>query len=53
MLFTLKSEFVKISVELRTALAAETRLSEGQWLEEQLNMAKLRMFRAETRMYKT
>jgi hypothetical protein len=33
MLFTFKSEFLKISVDLQTALAAETHLSEGQWLE--------------------
>jgi hypothetical protein len=45
-LFIFKREFLKISVDLRTALAAETHLAEGQWLEEQLNMVKLRMFRA-------
>jgi hypothetical protein len=38
-------EFLKISVSFQTAFAAETRLAEGQWLEEQVNMATLRMFR--------
>lgn len=40
---------MKTSVDLQTAFAAETRLAEGQWLEEQLNVVKLRMFRAGTR----
>jgi hypothetical protein len=49
-LFTLKREFLKISVNFQTALAAETHLAEGKWLEEQLNVVKLRMFRVGTRM---
>jgi hypothetical protein len=49
-LFTFKNEFLKISIALQTALAAETHLAEGQWLEEQLNMVKLSMFREGTRM---
>jgi hypothetical protein len=35
--------------ELQTKLAAETHLAEGQWLEEQQNVEKLRMFREGTR----
>jgi hypothetical protein len=38
-------EFLKMSKELHTILAAETHLAEGQWLEEQQNREKLRMFR--------
>jgi hypothetical protein len=45
----LKCELLKISVYLHTALAAETHLAGGQWLEEQLNVVKLRMFRAGAR----
>jgi hypothetical protein len=30
-------------------LAADTHFAEGQWLTEQLNVVKLRMFRVETR----
>jgi hypothetical protein len=30
-------EFLKISKELHTVLAARTHLAEGQWLEEQQN----------------
>jgi hypothetical protein len=41
---------LKISVDLQTAFAADTHLAEGQWLKEQLNVVKLRMFRAGTRM---
>jgi hypothetical protein len=37
-------------MHLQTALAAEVRLSEGQWLEEQQNIEKLRMFRVGTRI---
>jgi hypothetical protein len=33
----------KISVDLQTAFAPETRLAEGQWLEEQQKIVKLRM----------
>jgi hypothetical protein len=50
MLFILKHEFLNISVHLQSAFAAETRLAEGQWLEEQLNWVKLRMFRVGTRI---
>jgi hypothetical protein len=45
-LLIFKRGFLKISVDLRTALAAETHLAEGQWLGDQLNMVKLRIFRA-------
>jgi hypothetical protein len=37
--------FLKISVDLQTALAAGTRRDEGQWLEQQLNTVKLRALR--------
>jgi hypothetical protein len=49
-LSTLKNDLLKISVHLQTAFAAETHLAEGQWLKEQLNVVKLRMFRVGTRM---
>jgi hypothetical protein len=49
-LFTLRHELLKISVHLQTASAVGTRLAEGQWLEEQLNLVKLRQSRAGTRM---
>jgi hypothetical protein len=48
-LFKLKHDLLKISIDLRTALAADTHLAEGQWLTEQLNVVKLRMFRVGTR----
>jgi hypothetical protein len=48
-LFTLKHELLKISVDLQTGFTAGTHLAEGQWLEERVNLVKLRMFRAETR----
>jgi hypothetical protein len=35
--------FIKLSLYLQTAIAAETHLAEGQWLVEQLNMMKLGM----------
>jgi hypothetical protein len=41
---------LKTSVDLQTVLAAERQLAEGQWLKEQLNVVKLRMFRVGTRM---
>jgi hypothetical protein len=51
MLFTFKCEFIKISVYLQIAFAAaETHPAEGQELEEQLNIAKLRIFQAGTRL---
>jgi hypothetical protein len=40
----------KISVDSQTAFAAETHLAEGLWLEEQLKVVKLRMFRVGTRV---
>jgi hypothetical protein len=43
-------EFIKISTELQTKLAAKAHLAEGQWLEEQQNVEKLRMFREGTRI---
>jgi hypothetical protein len=46
----LKHELLEISVDLQSALAADTHLAEGQWLKEQLNVVKLRMFRVGTRM---
>jgi hypothetical protein len=49
-LFIFKREFLKISVDLQSTFAAETRRAEGQWLKEQLNVVKLRMFRVGTRM---
>jgi hypothetical protein len=49
-LFKLKHDLLKISLDLQTAFAADTHLAEGQWLKEQLNVAKLRMFRVGTRM---
>jgi hypothetical protein len=50
MIFTLKYDSQKISVDLQTTFAAETHLAEGQWLKEQLNVLKLRVFRVGTRM---
>jgi hypothetical protein len=46
----LKHDLLKISVDLQTEFAADTHLAEGQWLKEQLNVVKLRMFRVGTRM---
>jgi hypothetical protein len=43
MLFIFKPEFLKISVVLQTAFAPETRLAEGQWLEEEYKMVNFRM----------
>jgi hypothetical protein len=48
-LLTLKCELLKILVCLQTALALETHVAEGQWLEEQVNMVKLPIFRVGTR----
>jgi hypothetical protein len=48
-LLKLKHDLLEISVYLQTAFAAETHLAEGQWLKEQLNVVKLRMFRVGTR----
>jgi hypothetical protein len=47
--FKLKHDLLKISIDVQTALAADTHLAEGQWLKEQLNVVKLRMFRVGTR----
>jgi hypothetical protein len=47
-LLTLKQEFPKLSVNLQAAFAVETHLTEGQCSEGQVNMSKLRMFRAGT-----
>jgi hypothetical protein len=49
-LFTVKYGLLKISVHLQTAFAAETHPAERQWLKEQLNVVKLRLFRVGTRM---
>jgi hypothetical protein len=48
-LLTLKQVFLKVSVNLRTAFAVETHVAEWQWLEEQVNVLKLPMFRVGTR----
>jgi hypothetical protein len=48
-IFKLKHDLLKISIDLLTALAADTHLAKGQWLKEQLNVVKLRMFRVGTR----
>jgi hypothetical protein len=37
-------------IDLQTAFAADTHFAEGQWLKEELNVLKLRMFRVGTRM---
>jgi hypothetical protein len=47
-LFILKRKFLKISVDLQTALAAEAGPPEGQRLEEQLKSVKLHSFLAKT-----
>jgi hypothetical protein len=46
---TLKLEFLKIPVSLQTVFEVETCLAVGKWLEEQVNMLKLRMLRLGTR----
>jgi hypothetical protein len=48
-IFIFKPDLLNISVDLQTAFAADTHLAEGQWLKEQLNVVKLRMFRVGTR----
>jgi hypothetical protein len=48
-IFKLKHDLLKISIDLQTAFAADTHLAEGQWLKEQVNVVKLRMFRVGTR----
>jgi hypothetical protein len=45
-LFTFKREFLNICVGLQTALGAEAHPAEGQCLEEQFSVVKLRVFRA-------
>jgi hypothetical protein len=49
-LFKFKHDLLKISVHLIISFAADTHLAEGQWLKEQLNVVKLRIFRVGTRM---
>jgi hypothetical protein len=49
-LFKLEHDLLKISLDLQTAFAADAHLAEGQWLKEQLNVVKLRMFRVGARM---
>jgi hypothetical protein len=44
-LLILNQDFLKMSLSLQTAFAVEIHLADGQWLEEQVNMLKLRMFR--------
>jgi hypothetical protein len=46
--FNFKHKFLKVSVDLQTALAAEAHLAEGEWLEELQNVEMFRMFRAGT-----
>jgi hypothetical protein len=46
---TFKCRLLKISRNLQTEFAARTHLAVGQWLEEQLNVEKFRMFRVGTR----
>jgi hypothetical protein len=41
---------VKISTDLQTKFAAETHLAEGQWLGEQQNVKKFRVFQEGTRI---
>jgi hypothetical protein len=48
MLFKLEPKFLKIAMDLRTALAAVVHNLTVSGLEEQLNIEKLRMFRART-----
>jgi hypothetical protein len=48
-LFKLKHDLLKMSLDLQTALAPDTHLAEGQWLKEQLNVAKIGMFPVGTR----
>jgi hypothetical protein len=50
MLFTLKHDLLKVSVDLQTAFVADKYLSDWQWLKEQLIVVKLRTFRVGTRM---
>jgi hypothetical protein len=47
----IEQEFLKIHIciNLQTAFAVETHLAVRQWLEDQVNMLKLRTFRVETR----
>jgi hypothetical protein len=49
-LFIFKHYFLKISVDLQTVLAGETHQAAGQSLEEKVNVVKLRVFRAGTRI---
>jgi hypothetical protein len=41
-LFIFKSGYLNIAVDLQSAFAPETRRADRQWLEERLNMVKLR-----------
>jgi hypothetical protein len=43
-LFIFKPEFQTVT-DLHTTFAAETHATEGEWLEEQLNVVRLVMFR--------
>jgi hypothetical protein len=44
----MKRNFVKLYVDLQTALAAVAHLAARQWLEERLKIVQLRMFRDRT-----
>jgi hypothetical protein len=48
--FKFKHDLLNIYLNLQTVFATDTHLAEGQWLTEQLNVVKLRMFRVGTRM---
>jgi hypothetical protein len=48
-MFLLKSQFLRICVNIPIAFAAETHRAEEHCLEEQLNMVKLRIFGVGTR----
>jgi hypothetical protein len=43
--FKFKYDLLKMSTNLQTEFAARAHLAVGQWLEEQLNIEKFRMFR--------
>jgi hypothetical protein len=42
--FKLKYDLLKMSTNSQTEFAATTHLAVGQWVEEQLNVEKFRMF---------
>jgi hypothetical protein len=40
-LFKLKYDLLKISIDLQSAFSADTHLTEGHWLKEELNLVRL------------